>query len=487
MPTTEITLELRGGNAEAWAATDPEILVEGPRGTGKSRTLLEKEYAYAQKYPGIRILIVRKTLRSIASSVAQTLRQFVIQNGDGVSFFGGNEIEPAAFRFKNGSAIVLGGLDDPEKLKSSEFMRIYWNEATEGMEDDLESLKALLRQQLPGVTLKRQITCDCNPDASSHWLNQRAEQGRIRRIVTRLEDNPWLFNADGSMTTDGEAYINGILDTYRGAKYERWRKGNWTGTENACYPMFDRAVHIRPLEPGLYFRATILWIDYGGTHKCSVGALSIDQFNRRWIRECWGQPDTDEGVTLKRIVSQFRERYGTTRGRGDPNQRFLNSQMFTNRPDSKKHYVGHTAQAGNGSRLRRVDLAEQLFGTYPGGRVPTMIEEKRRNLPQGPFAEPDSPGVFLVEGAPGIEDLANELEAVHFLIKETESGKTKEVVRLDEDHVAGFEYANEEWEESPVVSFPTSVASPSRSSATIANTTRSRMRRTAVGGEWKMH
>lgn len=477
MATVEINLVLRGGNAEAWSCTDPEILVEGPRGTGKSRTLLEKEYAYAQRYPGIRILLVRKTLKSIAGSVAQTLRQFVIQNGDGVTFFGGNEIEPAAFRFKNGSALVLGGLDDAEKLKSAEFMRVYWNEATEGTEDDLDALKALLRQDLPGVILQRQLTCDCNPDAASHWLNQRAEQGRIRRIVTRLEDNPWLFNADGSMTPNGEAYIKGILDTYRGSKYERWRLGKWTGTEHAVYPMFDRAVHIKPIPDGLYFKATIIGVDYGATHKCSVVAVSIDQFNRRWVREVWGQPDTDEGKSLNLTIAQFKERYGTKRGRGDPNQRYLNEQ-----------HGFSTARAGNGARQHRIDLAEPLLYSYPGGRVPSFNESRRLAVPVGPFAEPDSPGFFIVEGCPGGEELASEVESYHYVIKETERGKVKEVFRLDDDHVAGFEYANEEWEEAPSAILPASVPSPlSREQPKQESPFWERRRAKSRSTEWKMH
>ena len=449
MPTNLIQLELRGGNAEAWRSTDPEILVEGPRGTGKSRTLLEKEYAYAQKYPGIRILIIRKTLRSIAGSVAQTLRQQVIQNGDGVSFFGGNEVEPAAFRFKNGSAIVLGGLDDPEKLKSSEYTRIYVNEATEITADDWQDLKALLRQNLPGTQLKKQITGDCNPGDSGNWLNQACERGEIRRIKTRLQDNPFFFNADGSKTPEGEAYITGILETYQGARRKRWLDGEWTGVSDAVYPMFDRAVHIRPLEPGLYFRATIIGVDYGALHKCSVVAMSVDQFNRRWVREVWGEPDTDEGKSLNLTIAQFKERYRTTRGRGDPNQRYLNEQ-----------HGFATARAGNGARQHRIDLCEPLFYSYPGGRVPSFNEARRLAVPSGPFAEPDSPGLFLVEGAPGVEDLANELESYHYIIKETDKGKVKEVFRLDDDHVAGFEYANEEWEENPRISFPSSIPNP---------------------------
>lgn len=446
--------------------------------TGKSRTLLEKENAYAQKYSGIRILLVRKRQNSIAGSVAQTLRQQVLQNGDGVQYFGGNTIEPESFRYKNGSAIVMAGLDDPEKLKSSEYSRIYVNEATELTADDWDDLKALLRQNLPGVNIKRQITGDCNPGDSGHWLNQRCEQGLIRRIRTRLQDNPYFYNRDGTPTEEGQKYVEGILSTYTGARRKRWLDGEWTGVENAVYPMFDRTVHIRPLDPGLYFRATIIGVDYGALHKSSVCAVSIDQFNRRWVREVWGQPDTDEGRSLNLTIAQFKERYQTKRGRGDPNQRYLNEQHGFN-----------TAKAGNGARQHRIDLAEPLFYSYPGGRVPSFREAQSLRVPQGPFAEPDSPGIFLVEGAPGIEELASELESYHYIIKDTDRGKVKEVFRLDEDHVAGFEYANEEWEESPSVTLPSSIPSPLSRAQPVVNKAEwwNRPKKRASSGEWKLH
>ena len=87
--------------------------------------------------------------------------------------------------------------------------------------------------------------------------------------------------------------------------------------------------------------------------------MSIDQYNRRWVREAWGKPDDDQGKSINLTVSQFRERYATRRGRGDPNQKFMNdSHGFA------------TASGSAGSRQHRIDLLEPLWYTYPGGRVP---------------------------------------------------------------------------------------------------------------------
>lgn len=446
---TLIRLELRGGNEALWNARDREILVEGPRGTGKTRTILELINALCHTFDGLQVLIVRKYAVTLASTCLKTFNEQVLHSGDGVAFFHGSQDEPASYRYPNGSRITVGGLDNPqsqEKLKSGEYDLVYCNEVTELSEDDLVALKATLRHARPDGTPiieHRRIICDCNPANRGHWVNQRCERGDMRRIRTTLKDNPRFAFADGSWTPDGEQYIANL--PVSGPKRDSWVLGLWTGTENAIYPMFDRQVHIRPLEPGLGWRAMIIWVDYGSRHRCSVGQMGIDIYNRRWVFRCTGQPDTDQGKTLNLTISQYKERAkrmcSTVRGRVDPNQAYLGGQ-----------HGFSVAKGGNGGatgapRLHRIDLLEPLFATYPGGRVPSIREEKGLVVPQGPFADPDTPGLLFVEGGEGIEELADQIEAYHYYERETPSGWVKDVYRDNEDHVAGMEYGNEEWAE----------------------------------------
>src|SRR5690606_18866718 len=95
----------------------------------------------------------------------------------------------------------------------------------------------------------------------------------------------------------------------------------------------------------------------------------------------------------------------------------------------------------------RIDLVEPLFATYSGGRVPSFQEDKRLQAPHGPYSEPDTPGILFVEGGDGIDELVDQIEGYHYIFVETPRGVTKDVYRDNEDHVAGMEYANEEWEE----------------------------------------
>lgn len=443
---TVIRLELRGGNAEAWDAREPEILVEGPRGTGKTLTIEHLLNQLCHNFPGLQVIILRKYAVTLASTCLKTFNEQVLRPGDGVAFFGGSGDEPASYRYPNGSRITVGGLDNPkarDKMLSAEYDIAYINEITELTEDDLIAIKATLRHAKPDGTPiieHRRVIADCNPARRASWVNLRCERGQMRRIKTTLRDNPRFANPDGSWTVEGERYLRDNLPPPGTPRYDSWVLGLWGGEEHAIYP-FQRAVHVRPLEQGIYFKANIIWVDYGSRHICSVGCLGIDQFNRGWMRECWGKPDTDQGETLVRIVGEFKQKFNTTRGRVDPNQAFLAGRFGFN-----------VAKGGGGGsagapRLHRTDLLAPLFSMWPGGYVPTFNEDKHLDAVMPSREGSDTPGFFVVEGCEGAEEFIDQIEGYHFIYTETPRGVVKDVYRDNEDHVAGVEYAYEEWVE----------------------------------------
>lgn len=220
-----------------------EILVSGPAGTGKSRACLEKLLIVALKYPGMRGLIVRKTLASLSSTALVTWREKVaseaLRAGE-VWFYGGSSEEPAQYRFKNGSSLVVGGMDKATKIMSSEYDIVYVQEATELITDDWEAITTRLRN---GVLPYQQLIADCNPDRPNHWLHERTKVGTTALLHSRHEDNPLLFDEGGALTKVGAAYI-AKLDALTGVRYLRLRKGIWAAAEGLVYEDYDPAVHL---------------------------------------------------------------------------------------------------------------------------------------------------------------------------------------------------------------------------------------------------
>ena len=100
-----------GGAKEYVGCKEPEVVLYGPSGTGKSFAALQKLYMVAEKYPGSRSAIVRKFRSTITQSAMVTFEQKICIPGDGVKF---NTVDQQ-YNFKNGSAIVVAGLDDPTK------------------------------------------------------------------------------------------------------------------------------------------------------------------------------------------------------------------------------------------------------------------------------------------------------------------------------------------------------------------------------------
>lgn len=235
----------RGGCLEVFNSREEEVLVSGPAGTGKSRACLEKILAVCLATPNVRALILRKTQRSLGSTALVTWRNFVIkealETGD-VFYYGGSQQEAPQYRFKNGSTVTIGGLDNPTRIMSSEYDIVYVQEATEITITDLEFIKTRLRNWRISF---QQLIMDCNPAGDKHWLKLRCNDGTCKLIESRHEDNPRLFDDDGNVTEKGAAYI-AILDNLTGVRYKRLRLGLWVSAEGIVYEEFDPAVHVLP-------------------------------------------------------------------------------------------------------------------------------------------------------------------------------------------------------------------------------------------------
>ena len=281
----------RGTAAELFAAREPEVLIVGPAGTGKSRACLEKLHLMCLLNPGMRGLIVRKTAVSLTSSALVTWKQDVATEalavGD-VSYYGGSAEEPAQYRYTNGSVVVLGGMDRASRIMSTEYDVIYVQEATELTEEDWEALTTRLRNW---VVTFQQLLADANPSVPTHWLKRRADAGRTRMLAASHRDNPRLYDVDGAVTRLGADYL-GRLAQLTGVRRQRLLSGLWVAAEGLIYDTFDPAIHLvdRFDVPAAWTR---WWsVDFGYTNP--------------FVLQWWAQ-DPDGGLVL------YRELYRTGR------------------------------------------------------------------------------------------------------------------------------------------------------------------------------
>jgi PBSX family phage terminase large subunit len=256
-----------------------EVLMSGPAGTGKSRACLEKLHLCCLKYPGTRALVVRKTRASLTETGLVTYEEKVLPAGSPIAA-GAQRSHRQAYHYPNGSEVVVGGLDKPTKIMSTEYDLVYVQEATELLENDWESLTTRLRN---GVMPYQQIIADTNPDGPQHWLKLRCNRSATVMLESRHEDNPRLFDAaTREWTADGRTYI-ARLDALTGVRKPRLRHGKWVQAEGAVYDTWDRQVHLIDRFPIPPSWRRIRSIDFGFVNPFTCQWWAIDGDGRMFL------------------------------------------------------------------------------------------------------------------------------------------------------------------------------------------------------------
>lgn len=279
------TYRPHGGAASLFRCRDAEVLLEGPAGTGKSRAVGEYILDCAAKYRGCRIAVIRKTRVSLTESWMVTWETKVLSDKMDLYYLtdsldnGPQRAHRQSYNFKNGSVVVMGGMDNPTRLFSTEYDLIYVNEANELVEDEWESLHRALRN---GVMPYQQLLGDCNPDHPLHWLNLRCNDGKTRRVTTRHHDNP-------SLTKE---YLQ-RLSNLTGVRRKRLYLGIWAAAEGQIWENFDHNVHVIDRVPtsGIYhdkmgqpqWAMVVASIDWGYTKAGCIHIYGVDNEGRMYL------------------------------------------------------------------------------------------------------------------------------------------------------------------------------------------------------------
>ena len=221
-----------GQAVELWRSRAPEIVISGPAGTGKSRACLEKLHFCALKYAGMRGLIVRKTRESLSEAALVTFEEKVLPAWSPLKE-GPRRNFRQAYHYPNRSEVVVGGLDKPGKIMSTEYDMIYVQEATELEQEDWQALTTRLRNN---VIPYQQLIADCNPDAPTHWLWVRSQSDALTMLHSRHEDNPRLYRR-GAWTEEGVSYL-ATLDRLTGTEHARLRLGQWVQASGIVYDVW---------------------------------------------------------------------------------------------------------------------------------------------------------------------------------------------------------------------------------------------------------
>lgn len=263
-----------------------EILVEGPAGTGKTRTILEFLLRYGEEFPGSKIMFLRCERAAMSETLLAEWENRVLGPLYPECVRGQQRRDREKYTLPNGTEYVLRGFDNESKLFSGQSHIIYFNEATElKSEEKWMTLHRALREEQTGGQTFKAIIADCNPRHRGHWLNVRASVGpegeapKLYRVRTRFQDNPrWWDHKRNTWTPDGlQDIVGGLGDNTTGVTHARLYEGRWEDNTGMVLPQWQPEKH---------------WIHAVVENHGDVRVLNVkDWANPVEIRWCFGAMD----------------------------------------------------------------------------------------------------------------------------------------------------------------------------------------------------
>lgn len=274
----------------------------GARGGGKSWFIRYKAKVMAVCHPGIKQIIIRKTYPELKANHIKTLKK------ETQGFATYKELDKTLY-FDNGSEIrfmYCNYDDDADRLQGDEFDIIYFDEATQLTEYQLQTITATLR----GINdFPQHIYYTCNPGGVGHSY--------IKRIFIdktyKEEEDPSEYQFVQSLVDDNQRLLETnprykkLLEALPHKQRQAWLHGDWDIFEGQYFEEFvddpkhykdQRHTHV--IEP---FDIPKHWniyrsYDFGYSKPFSLGWWAIDEEGVMYrileLYGCTGEPD--EGV-----------------------------------------------------------------------------------------------------------------------------------------------------------------------------------------------
>ena len=248
----------------------------GARGGGKSWAMRRKFILLALRYPGLNLLLLRRTLPELRENhlipMQRELYGFAVYNS-----------AERVFRFPNGSRIKLGYCDtlqDVYQYQGQEYAVIGFEEATHFTEEQMRFLTTCNRTTRKDFSPRMYYTC--NPGNVGHAWVKRLFIDRLYAenenpndylfIPARIYDNKVLLDADPNYIRQLEA----LPEELRRAHLD----GDWDVHAGQYFREFSRDRHvIEPFEIPSWWRR-FRSMDWGYNDPCCVLWHAVDGENR---------------------------------------------------------------------------------------------------------------------------------------------------------------------------------------------------------------
>ena len=287
----------------------------GARGGGKSWVVRDKAKRLCLNYPGIRVLIVRKTYKELINNHVEDLRGEL----HGVARFNKSEMQ---FRFGNGSTISFGYCandGDLDRYQGAQYDVIFLDEATQLQEEWIKKITACMR----GVNdFPKRCYLTCNPGGPGHGYIKRLFVDRKYQPGERAEDYSFIqaLVQDNKALMEAQPDYVHQLEALPAKLRAAWLEGRWDVFDGQFFEDFvDAPEHYKDrrfthvIEP---FEVPDDWniyrsFDFGYSKPFSVAWWAVDYDGRLYrILELYGctrDPNTGLKWEPGRIFDEVRK------------------------------------------------------------------------------------------------------------------------------------------------------------------------------------
>jgi len=270
------------------ACTTQLIVSRGGARSSKSYSIAQLLLQRFFTMPRRQILILRKTLPSLRISTKMLVEGLIDQWGLK------DEIVEEKVNMNiwyNGALIHFGSVDDPEKIKSTEWNDIWMEEATEFTYDDFANLKLRLSAPAVGYTQRNQLILSFNPIDENHWIKTKlVDPGRedLTEIHSTYLENPFLPSDYLKLMRD---LINQDMNYYR-----IFALGLWGKLDNLIYSNWET------VPEGKDTREQFYGLDFGFNVPSALVHIAVDGWKAYVTQKLYAT-----GLTNTQIIERLND------------------------------------------------------------------------------------------------------------------------------------------------------------------------------------
>jgi phage terminase large subunit len=234
------------------------IINRGGAGSSKSHSIIQVLLQKGLENNGIKILILRKVRASLGKSVYNQFITYLKEIGiyDDIK----EHKSDYYYELPNGTQVHFAGLDDRQKLKSSEWNIIWLEEANEFSRDDYNFIKTRKYRGDKFPDLKVIIYMSFNPEQC--WIEKIENGENVKLIHSTYKDNPFC-NEEYKKTLEG-------LKEEDEAIYNIYALGLYARPEHTIY----KSLHYLREYPK-EFDEIIYGLDFGYNNPSALAKIGI--------------------------------------------------------------------------------------------------------------------------------------------------------------------------------------------------------------------